>query len=136
MRTRHTARRHLLHPLAVSLALSLLPCVSACGALDEVPTPGLEASCAHPTYCDDYYGLTTSNLSTQRDRCPSVDIGKWSEATACPRAGMIGGCRYTVAEVPGYRVEWYQTSWGPRQAAQLTCQGFGGTFVDAGAVIK
>ena len=45
------------------------------------------------------------------------------------RAGVVGGCRYTLHDVPGERIEWYRSAWGPPDAARATCQGFGGTFV-------
>src|SRR4051812_6765727 len=89
-------------------ALPLMLALAGCGGLGEPAVPGLGGSCNHPTYCDDYYDMPASHTGMNRDRCPTVDQGVWSDTRACSRADTIGGCRYQLSNVPGQRIEWYR----------------------------
>src|SRR3954469_23877193 len=94
------------------LLIRSIPCLAlaGCGAM-EAATAGFDGSCTHPTYCDDYDGMPESYVGMNRDRCPTVDKGAWSATAPCTRADVVGGCRYTLHDVPGERVEWYRTAW-------------------------
>jgi hypothetical protein len=90
--------------------------------------PGtLNGSCRYNSgsNCNEYAGLTATELDPIERDCEGDNLGTWTAGRACDRTGSIGGCR--VLEAPFCRVGW--EFMGAAAEAMSDCIDDGGTWI-------
>lgn len=95
----------------------------------DAPSNVLNGSCAQSvnSQCTDYFDHAADDVSALRNRCSSIS-GVWSD-TACPRTGVVGGCRENLPDSRAYLIVWYSGAGLTVADVQNTCMTGGTTFV-------